>query len=64
MIVTDQSPEIKTFSKDQAWSYLKRTAWCVLLIKGHAWTLGWLYDQAWSLENVLNSGLSPRIIST
>ena len=37
----EQSLEIKTFSKDQTWSYLKRTAWCVLLRKGHAWTLGW-----------------------
>ena len=52
-----QSMEIKTFYKYQAWSYLKITAWCVLLSKGQAWTLGWSKDQAWSLENVIISGL-------
>ena len=54
MVQQDQSLEIKTFSKDQAWSYdqpkvqvwplIRRTHQAVLLI----------YDQAWSLENVFN----------
>ena len=54
------SPEIKTFSKDEAWSYdqPKVQVWPLIRMTHKAVLLR--YDQARSLENVLISGLCTR----